>query len=87
MGEKKILTEEMIEEKLSKLPPHTIRYVDPWKMAVWKLDTAVEMADGSVSKKTIERAIELRDLNGFQSGKFTTVVPAEFLIWLKRSRK
>ncbi len=87
MGEKQILTEEMIDEKMAKLPPREIRFVDPMKMPFWKLDTACEMVDHAVAQKTIERAIADGKLNGFQFGKSTCVVPSEFLVWCKRFKK
>ena len=86
MGEKVILTEEMIDEKLAKLPPREIRFVDPMKMPMWTLATAVEMVDHGVSKKTLERAIETGELAAFRPGSPTCVSPSDFLVWFKRFR-
>ena len=87
MGEKKILTEEMIDQRLAQMAPREIRYVDPMKMLMWTLDTAIEMVDGSVSKKTLQRAIESGDLNAFKAGKVLCVVPSDFLVWFKRFKQ
>ena len=86
-AEKKILTEEMIDEKLKTLRPQQIRYVDPMKMAAWNLETAVEMVDGGCSEKTIERAIANGELDGIKAGKKVTVEPAKFMVWYRRHQK
>lgn len=83
----KVLTEEMIEEKLRALTRSEISYIDPMKMALWSVDRAVAMADGTVSKDTIERANKKGDLKFYKAGKENAVIPSEFLLWLKRFQK
>lgn len=88
MGEKQILTEEMIEERMKKIiKPQELYYVDPYKLAHWKLETACAMVDDAISVKTIQRAIDDGKLEGYKAGKFVTVEPAKFLLWYRRFRQ
>jgi hypothetical protein len=87
MGEKQILTEKLIDEKLAAAASREVRWIDPYKMAAWPLDLAIEMVGGGVGKKTIERAISAGDLAGYKPGKETCVLPADFVVWFKRFRK
>lgn len=83
----KVLTEEMIDQKLAQVRPVELRYIDPMRLAQWTLETACQMVDGAVSPKTIQRAIESGDLEGFKAGAKVTVEPARFLTWFRRFRK
>lgn len=87
MGETKILTEEMIDERLKTVRPQVLRYIDPMKMAAWKLETACEMVDNAVSEQSVLRAISSGDLEAIKTGKFITVEPAKFLVWYRRNKK
>lgn len=87
MGEKKILTEEMIDEKLAKAETKEIRFIDPYKLAQWTLETACAMVDHAISPKTIERAIISGEIQAFKVGKFLTVEPTKFLLWYRRHTK
>ena len=87
MGEKKILTDEMIDEKLTSLRPKEIKFIDPMKMAQWCLSTCCEMVDNAVSEQTIMRAINAGDLESYKAGAKVTVEPAKFLVWYRRYKK
>lgn len=87
MGEKNILTDEMIDEKLASMKPQEVRFIDPMKMAQWTLKRCCEMVDNAITGQTIMRAIVAGDLEGFKVGKKVTVEPAKFLVWYRRSRK
>jgi RPA family protein len=86
-AEKRIPTEEMIDEKLNSLRPREVRYIDPMKLAQWTLDTACAMVDDAIGKQTIQRAIADGELEAFKVGKEVTVEPAKFLVWYRRYRK
>jgi hypothetical protein len=87
MGEKRILTEEEIDRKLSELRPRQVVAIDPMRMAEWTLETCCAMVDDAISVRAIERAIAERDLDATKTGKRVTVEPAKFLVWYRRHRK
>lgn len=86
MSEARVLTEQMIDEKLVAVRPQEIKYIDPMKLAFWSLETAALMANDTISEKTISRAIRDGELTAYKAGKCLAVVPSDFLTWLKRSR-
>lgn len=87
MGEKQILTEAMIDEKLNSMRPQEIRYIDPMKMAQWTIERACAMVDNAVGTKTIDRAITSGELEAYKVGKMITVEPHKFLLWYRRHLK
>lgn len=87
MGEKQILTEEMIDKKLEDLAPRHLAFIDPMKMAQWTLERACAMVDNAIGVKSLERAIADGSLEAFKAGKFVTVEPIKFLTWYKRHKK
>lgn len=83
----KILTDEMIDEKLASLRPQEIKFIDPMKMAQWTLERACAMVDNAVGEKSLLRAIDSGELEAFRAGLKITVEPAKFLTWYRRFRK
>lgn len=81
------LTNEILDEKIATVRPRELRYIDPMKLAQWTIETAIQMVDGAVAFKTIDRAIKMGDLEAFHVGQKITVDPAKFLTWYKRHRK
>lgn len=79
--------EKALDEKIESLRPKEIRFIDPMKMAQWTLETACQMVDGAISKKTLDRAISMGELEAFKAGREITVEPAKFLLWYRRFRK
>jgi hypothetical protein len=87
VGEKKILTDQMIDEKINALRPRDLITIDPMKMAEWSIETACAMVDNAVGPKTVERAIIAEELSATKTGQRITVDPQKFLVWYRRNRK
>jgi hypothetical protein len=87
MGEKQILTEAMIDEKLNSMRPQEIRYIDPMKMAQWTIERACAMVDNAVGVRRVDDAIKCGELEAYRVGKFITVEPQKFLLWYRRHLK
>lgn len=85
MGAKNI--NRQVNKMIKAVAPTEVRFIDPTKMAMWPLEFAIEMVGGAVSKKTLHRAIDAKDLNGFKAGKEVCVIPSEFLVWFKRFKQ
>lgn len=86
-AEKRILTEEMIEQGLEAAKSREVRWIDPYKMAAWTIDFAIEMVCGAVGKTTIQRAITEGTLPAYKPGKEVCVVPSDFITWVKRAKQ
>jgi hypothetical protein len=87
MGEKQILTVEMIDETLKRMSAQRVKYIDPMKLAEWTLETCCAMVDDAIVPKTIERAIANEEIPATKAGKRLTVEPAKFLLWYRKQKR
>lgn len=89
MGEPSIENEpvEHAPKKKNRIIRSALRNQEHIEPLMVSIETAIRMADYSVSQRTIERAIEAKELNGYQPGVETMVIPSEFLVWMKRFKK